>query len=77
MVRIQSKVWAVIVGSIVLAACAPAAKKSDVIDLYQQPTRAATGNVRPVPSDNDSYYTQPTGIKGCTTINDLPSCGGG
>lgn len=77
MVRTQSIVWAVIVGSGVLAACAPVAKKADVIDLYQQPARAATGNVRPVPSDNDSYYTQPTVYKNCITINDLPSCGGG
>lgn len=71
--RMQSIVWVVILSSGMLAACAPAAKKSDVIDLYQQPA----GAVRPLPSDNDSYYTQPTGLKGCTTINDLPSCGGG
>lgn len=77
MVRIQLLIGAVIVSSGVLAACAPAPKKTDVIDLYQQPTHTTPGATRPVPSDNDSYYTQPTVYKGCTTINDLPSCGGG
>ena len=53
-----------------LAACAPPAKKADVMDMYELPRST-------VPVDNDSYYTQPAVYKGCLVINDAPSCGGG
>lgn len=58
-----------------LAACSQQQKKSDVLDLYELP-RTGQG-VRPAPVDNDSYYTQPAIYKGCSSISDAPSCGGG
>ena len=60
---------------LLLAACAPKAKTPDILNLYELP-RAGQG-ARPLPVDNDSYYRQPTGYKGCATIADAPSCSGG
>ncbi len=58
-----------------LAACAPQARKADVMDLYELPQKGV--GAKSLPIDNDSYYSQPAVYKGCTTINDAPSCGGG
>jgi len=60
----------------VLTACASPSKKADILDLYELP-RTSTTSPHPYATDNDSYYVQPTGYKGCTMINDAPSCGGG
>lgn len=60
---------------LLLSSCAPANRKSDVLDIYELPTNGRGGNAPAV--DNDSYYTQPGAYKGCAVINDAPSCGGG
>lgn len=62
---------------VLLGACAQPAKKTDVLDLYELPRVGQPAVARPMVIDNDSYYMQPTGYKGCTQINDAPSCGGG
>lgn len=61
---------------LMLTACMQSggSKRSDILNMYELP-RAHPGVAMPV--DNDSYYTQPTVYKGCTQINDAPSCGGG
>jgi hypothetical protein len=62
----------------VLTACGGIGKKPDVFDAYGQ---SGTPASHPVIIDNDSYYSQPgsyqPSYKGCTNINDAPSCGGG
>lgn len=62
---------------LVLAACARPARKFDVLDLYDLPQANPISARYPVAVDNDSYYSQPGGYKGCAEINDAPSCGGG
>lgn len=58
-----------------MAACTPQPKTPNALNLYELP--GAVRSTRPLPVDNDSYYSQPTGYKGCATINEAPSCGGG
>jgi len=59
-----------------LVGCGDRPKKHDIMDMYELP-RAKVGGAHSYGADNDSYYIQPTGYKGCTMINDAPSCGGG
>ena len=63
---------------VVLTACGGVGKKPDILDVYEQPRAIQP---RPIAIDNDSYYSQPgsyqPSYKGCTNINDAPSCGGG
>ena len=62
---------------VLLTACAPAAKKSNVLDLYELPRAGQGTTIYITPVDNDNYYVQPMGYKGCAQIGDSPSCGGG
>ncbi len=67
----QASVGILVPLCVVLSACAIPNQGSKV-DLYALPQ--ATSHM---PLDNDSYYIQPSGYKGCQQINDAPSCGGG
>lgn len=56
--------------STLLVACGSAVQTRAPFNLYELPGATA-------PLDNDSYYTQPAGYQGCTTIGESPSCAGG
>jgi hypothetical protein len=63
---------------VVLTACGAApSRKSDVLDIYELPRAGQGTTIYTAPVDNDSYYVQPQGYKGCAQIGDAPSCGGG
>ncbi len=62
----------------VLTACVQtAAKKADVMDMYELPRAGQGQTIYVAPMDNDSYYVQPKGYQGCAQISDAPSCAGG
>lgn len=61
-----------------VAACgASPSRKADVLDIYELPRAGQGTTIYTAPVDNDSYYVQPQGYKGCAQIGDAPSCGGG
>lgn len=63
---------------VMLSACVQTgAKKADVMDMYELPRAGHGTTIYVAPVDNDSYYVQPTGYKGCAQISDAPSCAGG
>jgi hypothetical protein len=62
---------------VALVGCGDPPKKHDIMDMYELPRVSTTGSAPRYGVDNDSYYVQPTGYKGCNTISDAPSCGGG
>ena len=70
----RDKGWWLVAVCVVLAACAGGSRASSVNDLYSIPSPSAG---QPSPLDNDSYYLAPAVYKGCATINEAPSCGGG
>jgi hypothetical protein len=58
---------------LMVAACGSMPKRQAVWNPYD--LNPAAGN-KPIPADNDSYYTPPSGFIACATINDAPSCSG-
>lgn len=63
---------------LLVAGCgASPSKRSDVLDIYELPRAGQGATIYTAPVDNDSYYVQPQGYKGCAQVNDAPSCGGG
>ena len=62
---------------VLLGACVKSSKQSDPVNLYAFPPTQAQPYAHPVVIDNDSYYSSPMMYKGCASISEAPSCGGG